>query len=151
MSNSQQQDFGILLNMAFNSFRESLERQLAKQGFEDIGAQYGYVFRCLAREPRNLRYIANQLKMTPQGALKIIKEMVSKGYVSREAHESDGRIKYLRLTPRASQAVACARRFHARYEMDLSQRLGSKSVQNARTVLEAISENSDSDSLLRPI
>jgi DNA-binding MarR family transcriptional regulator len=138
MSSPEPMDFGVLLNVAFVAFKEALDADLAAAGFDDIGTSFGYVFRLLAQAPCSLSELAAQLGMTSPGALKVVDDMVAKGYVSRSADADDRRVKRLELTDRGRAALARARSFHERYERALVQRLGKRQVADARNLLEAM-------------
>lgn len=138
MSTTEPQDFGVLLNLAFNAFKDALAADLAAAGFDDIGASFGYVFRLLDREPSNLSELALHLGMSAPGALKVVDDMVAKGYVARTADSEDRRIRRLALTDRGRAALKRARSFHARYESSLAKRLGARNVASTRAVLEAV-------------
>jgi DNA-binding MarR family transcriptional regulator len=138
MSSTAPLDFGVLLNVAFVAFKDALEADLAAAGFDDIGTSFGYVFRLLAEAPCNLSELAVQLGMTSPGALKVVGDMVAKGYVSRTADADDRRVKRLELTHRGHAALARARSFHERYERALAQRLGMRQVAATRKLLEAM-------------
>jgi DNA-binding MarR family transcriptional regulator len=131
-------DFGVLLNLAFGSFKAGLHAELARAGFDDVGPSFGYVFRLLATRPHNLSEVAGALAITAPGALKIVNDMVDKGYVERQAHAVDARQKLLALTPRARRAMTVARQYHARFEAALARRHGAGDAGAARRVLEAI-------------
>ncbi len=138
MSSSEPLDFGVLLNVAFVAFKEALDADLAAAGFDDIGTSFGYVFRLLAQAPCNLSELAMQLGMSSPGALKVVDDMVAKGYVSRSADADDRRVKRLELTDRGRAALGRARSFHEKYEQALVQRLGVRQVAAARKLLEAM-------------
>jgi DNA-binding MarR family transcriptional regulator len=144
-------DFGVLLNLAFGAFKSELHVALSRAGFDDIGSSFGYVFRLLADESRNLRDVAESLGMTAPGALKIVNDMVAKGYVERQEHAEDGRQKLLGLTPRARKAMRAAHAFHEEFEADLARRMGVRETQAARRLLEAIVSKADADSSASPI
>ncbi len=145
-------DFGVLLNLAFGAFKVRLHAKLAGAGFDDIGPSFGYVFRLLATEPGNLRGLAEALGMTAPGALKIVNDMVDKGYVERAEHAADARQKLLRLTPRAHAAMEVAHAFHLAFEAGLAERLGVREARAARRVLEAIVAASGEGAVaLRPV
>jgi len=131
-------DFGVLLNLAFGSFKAGLHAELARAGFDDVGPSFGYVFRLLATRPHNLSEVAGALAITAPGALKIVNDMVDKGYVERQAHAVDARQKLLALTSRARRAMTVARQFHAQFEAALARQLGTGDARAARRVLEAI-------------
>ncbi|WOB06110.1 MarR family winged helix-turn-helix transcriptional regulator [Piscinibacter gummiphilus] len=138
MSSPEPLDFGVLLNVAFAAFREALDADLAAAGFDDIGTSFGYVFRLLAEVPCNLSELAAQLGMSSPGALKVVDDMVAKGYVSRSTDADDRRVKRLALTARGRAALSRARAFHARYEQAVAERLGAREVAATRKVLEAM-------------
>jgi DNA-binding MarR family transcriptional regulator len=146
-------DIGILLNVAFGVFKRDLHRHLSGRGFDDVGPSFGYVFRLLGREAHNLQGIAAALGITAQGALKIVNDMVEKGYVKRRDDPDDGRVKWLELTDRAREAMAQARRFHQQYERGLVRRLGEAQVSAMRAVLEDIHEIAQAEGLadIRPL
>jgi DNA-binding MarR family transcriptional regulator len=114
-----------------------LHRHLAGRGFDDLGPSFGVVFRMLEQRELSLREVAARLGITPQGALKVVNDMVDKGYVVRSEHEADARIKPLGLTARGRAAIAEARRFHARFERDLGKQIGVKRTAALREALEA--------------
>ncbi len=143
MSSVEPLDFGVLLNVAFVSFKEALDADLAAAGFDDIGSSFGYVFRLLAQAPRNLSELASQLGMSAPGALKVVNDMVAKGYVARSADAEDRRVKRLELTGRGRAALGRARSFHEKYEEALVQRLGVRQVAAARKLLEAMAASHD--------
>lgn len=138
-------DFGVLLNLAFGAFKEQLHAELARVGFDDVGASFGYVFRLLAHEPTNLRDVARALRITAPGALKIVDDMVGKGYVERREHPGDARQKLLTLTPRARRAMAAAHKFHEQFERSLAARVGPRRASAARAALEAIVADAERD------
>jgi DNA-binding MarR family transcriptional regulator len=141
MSTGTSVDFGVLLNLAFGAFKGTLHDYLADQGFDDLGPSFGYVFRLLDAAPQNLRQLADALDITPQGALKIVNDMVDKGYVIRRDDVQDARSKQLLLTARATKAMAAARRFHAKFERDLASRIGEKHAIAARLAMEDIARH----------
>jgi DNA-binding MarR family transcriptional regulator len=138
MSSESPPDFGVLLNIAFNSFKNALEDDLAAAGFDDIGPSFGYVFRLLSDEACSLSELAQHLRMTSPGALKLVDDMVAKGYVSRTADVTDKRVKRLGLTARGRAALERAHAFHARCEQALVDRLGARRVAATRDVLSAL-------------
>jgi len=150
MSNASVLDFGVLLNIAFNSFKQALEEDLAEAGFDDIGLSFGYVFRLLSDESCSLSELARQLHMTSPGALKVVDDMVAKGYVLRTTDSTDKRVKRLGLTRRGRAALERAREFHARREQALADRLGSRRVAATREVLSALADAENGMRIHRP-
>jgi len=138
-------DFGILLHLAFARFKEALHAQMAKEGFDDLGTSFGFVFRALDGTALNLRGLAERLSISPQGALKIVDEMVAKKYVRRLADPDDKRATLLSLAPRGEKAIATAKRFHRCFEAELAERLGARRVADTRVVLAALAETATAD------
>jgi DNA-binding MarR family transcriptional regulator len=147
-------DFGILLALAFAGFVDQLRAALAARGYGDLNRSFGYVARVLAVEPLSLRQLAGRLQLTSQGALKIVDDMVARGYAERIPHPGDRRSTRLRLTRRGRAALAAARAFHRRYEADLARRIGRGRVaalRSALTELVALHERSGPPIALRPL
>lgn len=142
-------DLGIVLNLAFATFRSELDADLERAGFAGIGGSFGYVFRRLDEGPCSLSDLAKGLGMTAPGALKVIDDMEAKGYVERKADAVDRRVKLLSLTPRGTAALAHARGFHKKFEERLVKRLGPSKVAAMREVLEAIVAADSSDPIRR--
>ncbi|MBI3791092.1 MAG: MarR family transcriptional regulator [Gemmatimonadetes bacterium] len=147
-------DFGILLNVAYGRFKGRLHAHLRARGFDDLGPSHGYVFRALADGPLLLARLAERMGISPQGALKVVQDMVAGGYVAREADPDDARAKRLSLTPRGRRALAEARRFHARFERELARAAGATAVRDTRRVLSAMAAmaapDDDAPALPRP-
>ena len=106
----------------YQSFTDLLRTSLAKQGFDDLGGAYGYVFRALVDEEPSQRELALRLGITDQWMAKILSEMVERGYVERRPDPEDSRVKRLRLASRGKSALGAARRFHAAFEQQLGRR-----------------------------
>lgn len=152
MSSAKRVDFGILLHQAYASFKAGMQAHMRAAGYDDLGSSFGYVFRFLEPEPRNLSQVAEALEMTPQGALKIVDDMVAKGYLAREAYPNDRRVTLLRLTRRATAALSEARRFHHSFEQGLARRMGVRRAASLRAMLEELSADEGVDSTpLRPL
>ncbi len=135
-------DFGILLNLAFGAFKDALHASLAEQGFDDLGASFGYVLRTLEphAEGLSLKDLAAALGVTPQGTLKIVDDMVAKGYAARSTDPADTRVKRVRVAARGADLLRRAREFHRQFEQQLGRRLGSARVETTRKVLESLVE-----------
>jgi DNA-binding MarR family transcriptional regulator len=147
-------DFGILLALAFTGFVDQLRASLAAAGFDDLNRSFGYVARALAAEPLSLRQLAARLGITSQGALKIVDDMASRGYLARAPDPEDRRSSRLRLTERGEKALAAARAFHRRYEAGLVRRMGRRraaALRSALTELVALHERSGTPIALRPL
>lgn len=98
-----------------------MRADLARQGFDDLGRSYGYVFRVLGDGDRSLSELAGLLGMTLPGAGKIVDEMEARGYVERHPDRLDRRVKRLALSRRGRAALKAARAFHRDYERRLAK------------------------------
>ena len=108
------------------------------QGFEDIGPSFGYVLRSVAAAPLTLTELAAGLRLTPQGAAKIVDEMVAQRYLKRQVDSADARARRLHLAPRGERALRTARAFHADFEQRFAQQHGIKRAKALRSALEAL-------------
>jgi DNA-binding MarR family transcriptional regulator len=149
-------DFGILLGLAYQDFVAELNDHLARRGFTSVGASYGYVFRALVGQDLTTSQLAARLRITPQGAAKIVDEMAATGYVERQVDPGDRRAKVLRLTERGRGAVSAARAFHRDFERRLARRHGTAAAAAVREALTGIVERDATatdaaDRLLRPL
>ena len=137
MSSDRSTDLGVLLGLAYATFKERLHDHLAAHGYRDLGPSFGYVFRALDESALSLGELADRLEITPQGAHKLVAEMIERGYVDRMDDEHDARVRRLHLSTRGKAALRAARRFHAAAEQELVNELGQTKVAAARAVLEA--------------
>jgi DNA-binding MarR family transcriptional regulator len=138
MSTPKSLDLGIVLTLALATFKDRLHAHLAAAGYSDLGPTYGFVFRSLGERPLSLAELAGQLGITPQGALKIVAEMIERKYVQRGDDAADKRVRRLSLTARGRAALREARRFHARAERELIDQLGARALKSTRIVLAAL-------------
>jgi DNA-binding MarR family transcriptional regulator len=137
---SETHDLGVLLGTVYQQFLAKLQDHLEKEGFAGIGPSNGNVFRALLDKSLTTSQLAAQLRITPQGAAGIVRDMERGGYVEGRPDPSDGRLKRLYLTERGRAAIGEVRRFHREYERRLAKRNGAKQVKAMRAVLTATVE-----------
>ena len=141
-SDDDSTDLGVLLAIAYGAFKDRLHAHLESHGYDDLGPSFGYVFRALDESSPSLGELAERLEITPQGAHKLVAEMIERGYVERRDDEHDARVRRLHLSARGKAALRVARRFHATAEGELIKALGQAKVAAARAVLEAMASAS---------
>lgn len=154
LGDQEEVDFGILLALAYSAFVDELRAALAEQGYGDVHGSFGYVARALKAKDMTLRELADALRITSPGALKIVDDMEAHGYLVREDDPTDRRAKRLRLTPRGDAALTAARAFHRRFEAQVRARAGAEATKTLREVLGGIVEDREStgaEVALRPI
>ena len=148
------EDLGIQLGLAYAAFVDRLNAGMAEAGFDDVGATYGYMFRALAAGPSTLSALATGLRMTTQGAAKILDEMQGRGYVHRTPHPTDARSRQIELDRRGREALRTAHELHRRFEQELAAATGPTTTTELRRALAAIlaiGAVDPSSRLLRPI
>jgi DNA-binding MarR family transcriptional regulator len=131
-------DFGILLGLAYQSFVEELQTHMRARGFSDMGPSFGYVLRAVAAEPLTATQLGARLHLTPQGAAKIVDDMVRRGYLERRADPEDGRARLLVLATRGQLALRTARAFHRAFERRFARSYGADAAEAVRAALEAL-------------
>src|SRR5262245_59477919 len=119
-------DFGILLGLAYQQFVDALNAHLREVGFADLKPSFGYVIRAVDHEPLTATHLASRLHMTPQGAAKLIDELVDRGYIQRLADQTDRRARRLMLATRGEQLLKEARAFHHAFEKQFAERYGPR-------------------------
>ncbi len=147
-------DFGILLGLAYQAFVEQLHADLAAHGLTELGPAYGYVVRAIAASPGiQQRELAARLAITPQGAGKIVDEMVRRRFVKRVADPEDARAYQLQLGTRGEVLLERARAFHAAFERRLAKQHGAAEVAAMRRMLEEIAAETGAtaEGRLRPM
>jgi DNA-binding MarR family transcriptional regulator len=149
------EDFGILLGLAYQHFVEALNAHLSNRGFTDLGSSFGYLLRAVAAEPLTATQLAARLHLTPQGAAKIVEDMVCRDYLERRVDPFDGRARLLFLAPRGRRALRAARAFHRAFEADFAREHGADQARAVRAALEALIdadiERDAATRLLRPL
>jgi DNA-binding MarR family transcriptional regulator len=154
---ARQLDFGILLGLAYQYFVEELNAHLRTRGFADMGPSFGYVLRAVAAEPLTATQLGARLHLTPQGAAKIVDDMVRCGYLERRADPEDGRAKLLVLAARGELALRTARAYHRAFERRFARSYGADAARTVRAALEALlsdgaaGQREAAASVLRPL
>lgn len=144
-------DFGLLLGLAYEQFVVELHEHFTRAGFPELAGKssYGYVLRTLNEGGMTATKLGEGLGITPQGAAKLIDEMVAAGLVERRPDPQDRRAKLLFLSEAGQNALAEARAFHAKFERALVGEVGQAQVSAVRSTLETIAMRSDVSDLAR--
>jgi DNA-binding MarR family transcriptional regulator len=136
-------DFAALLAMSLHILTDNTRTHLHAAGFDDIRKPYGFIFRAIAKDGASINELAALLEVSKQAASKIVDDMTSAGYVSRDEHETDRRSKIVRLTERGRQAMQTARKANQELEAALEKRVGKTKMEAMRIVLETFASESD--------
>ena len=148
---SQAPDFALLVVGASRPVAERLNAAVAAAGIDDMRTPFGFVIRALARAPLGLTELAEYLGVTKQAAIKVVDEMESRGFVTREPHPTDRRAKVLALTPRGVAVRTAARNESRRMEAELRRSLGDADVDAMRRVLVRFAERHGDATGARPV
>jgi DNA-binding MarR family transcriptional regulator len=135
---SPNDDFGVLLALAYVTFIDELDGAMAAAGHPRFTRWFGFVLRAIEHDAASLRQLADRLEMSSPGALKVVDQMVDAGYLERRPSPHDGRVRTIAATIRGHEALAAARQFHAAFEARLATTLGAEAAGATRTALTAI-------------
>jgi DNA-binding MarR family transcriptional regulator len=136
-------DFAALLAMSLHVLTDRVRAQLHEAGFTDIKKPYGFIFRAIAKNGASINELAALLEVSKQATSKIVDDMSTAGYVTRDEHETDRRSKIVRLTERGRQAMQTARKANQELETKLEKRVGKTKMQAMRFVLETFASEGD--------
>ena len=122
--NDKQPDLAILLVGAARVVADRLGSAVEADGIAGVRTPYGYVIRALAERERTLTELAEMLDVSKQSAIKVVDEMEKRGFLTREPHAGDRRIKVLRLTAKGAAVRRAALAASRRMEAELRKELG---------------------------
>ena len=139
-----------LLSVATRALIDDLHERLADEGHPRMRLAYGYALVALDREPATTAALASALRMTKQGAAKLVTTLEELGYVTREAHPQDARAQLVALTARGQDLLTRSERIQRDLEGELAHRVGPRNARTMRRALEqATADREPRD--LRPI
>jgi DNA-binding MarR family transcriptional regulator len=135
MVNEIEPDLAIIIVGAARVIADHLGEAVARAGIGDMRPTFGYVIRALSDRDRTLTELAELLGVSKQAAIKVVDEMQARGFLTREPHPTDRRVKVLRLTDKARTVRRTALRASRRLERDLRRQLGDTDVDAMRRAL----------------
>jgi DNA-binding MarR family transcriptional regulator len=138
MANEIDSDLAILVVGAARVVADRLGDAVASAGIEDMRAPFGYVIRALADGDRTLTELAGLLGVSKQAAIKVVDEMEARGFLTREAHSDDRRLKVLRLTAKGRKVRRAALAASHEMEQELRAEIGDAAVGSLRDGLERL-------------
>ncbi|MGV9821177.1 MarR family winged helix-turn-helix transcriptional regulator [Nocardia xishanensis] len=133
-------DIPTLVMLTGEAVRDRVTEQMHAAGFADIRPAHGFVFQHLIDRSPTVGELAEQLGMTQQGASKLVVELESLGYVSRNSDPADHRVRRILLTERGTACITAARRARAEWQAALAERLGEPGIATLATGLAAFAE-----------
>ena len=115
-----------------------LHRRLSEQGFEDIRAGHGCVFRFVGPEGMRLTELSEEAEMTKQACGEVVDHLEALGYVERVPDPGDRRAKVIRLTATGLECQRAAARLFEEVEREWGERFGAARVELLRSLLAEI-------------
>lgn len=128
-------DVSALAMLTGEAARATITAAIHAAGFADVRPAHGYVFQRLIGARPTIGDIARDLGMTQQGASKLVVELETLGYVSREADPDDSRIRRVTLTRRGRDCIEAARAARADLQRALAERVGERRLATTTAVL----------------
>jgi DNA-binding MarR family transcriptional regulator len=130
------------LRRAWVGYRRRLDDEMAAAGFAGRRFPDGRVLRlCAGGAETTISQIGRELRITRQGASKIVASLRDRGYVTLTPSPTDRREKIVELTPRAVDFLAAHRKAARRIERQLRAEVGGEAFDSLRRLLEALGGN----------
>jgi len=121
-----------------------LDEEMRAAGFADRGFPDGRVLRmCTGQAETTVSQIGRELRITRQGASKIVAGLQDRRYVTLSPSATDGREKIVRLTPRALDYLATQRKAAHSIERELRTELGPGALAHVFRIADALSGDDD--------
>ena len=124
-----------LLSMAVAVGLDELHEELAAAGHPDLRPVHGFALNAVAGGARTASDLARALRMTKQGAAKIVTTLVGNGYLEPARAEGDARAKPLTLTSRGRSAIAASVAIQEQIERRWAASVGDEGVRAMRAGL----------------
>lgn len=131
-------DTGYLAQFAGHAWNEKVLEALHKKGHPKARTSHGFVFQHLITGPMSTSTLAVRMGISQQAASKQVAALMRLGYVSRIASPNDQRLKLLKLTKKAEDAIATGRAIRKDLEAKLKRKHGAEIVDAARALLAAM-------------
>jgi DNA-binding MarR family transcriptional regulator len=131
---------GALLRMPWEAVQAHMLHQLHTQGFSDFDASYLPVFGYPGPQGQRPSELAARLRVSKQALNHLLKQLEHRGYLTRQGDADDRRSKRIALTARGVEAATVIRAAVAEMEENWTQRLGRKSFQQLRTLLQELNQ-----------
>ena len=125
-----------LLSAATRALIDDLHERLAGEGHPRMRPAYGYALVALDQQPATTAALASALRMTKQGAAKLVAALEELGYVTREPHPQDARAQLVAVTVRGRDLLTRSERIQRELEAEWEQRVGPRNARTMRRALE---------------
>lgn len=120
---------GSALRHALAGYRRRMDQELSAAGFPERRFPEGRVLRmCADSASTTISDVGRALKITRQGASKIVAGLRQRGFIEVTPSAVDGREKILTLTPRAAAYLAALRDARDAIEARLRDEIGAGDI-----------------------
>lgn len=117
---------------------DGIQHGLAERGFGDVRPAHGFAFVRISAGDATVVDVAEHLGVTKQAASQLVKQLLHRGYLTREPDSRDGRSWLLRLTERGWACTRAAEDAAAETTAAWGARLGADGMPALRVALAAV-------------
>lgn len=139
--NNESVGLGPALRRAWVGYRLRLDAALAEAGFGDRGFPDGRVLRFCTQAERTIADIGRELRITRQGAGKVVTNLRERGYVTLAPSPADGREKIVTPTSKAIAYLSAQADAAAEIERQLRDQLGPEGFTALAALTDALTED----------
>jgi DNA-binding MarR family transcriptional regulator len=107
---------------------DGIHAGVVARGFDDIRPTHGFAFVLLSHGGATVSELAGHLGVTKQAASQLVDELVSKGYVQRQAHPEDARARLVVLSRKGWNCTRAAEAAAADLIHDWTKTLGAQRI-----------------------
>jgi len=134
----KERSWGKIISMLKRHFETWAMDNLACHGYEDFKMGYMPLLMNIHPEGTTNTELAKRARITKQAMSKVVKELISLGYVATESHGSDKRSSMIYLTTRGKKLVVSSRQKISELEEEYKALLGKKKFEELKETLGCI-------------
>lgn len=143
---NKEKGWGKILSHLKRQFDGWATAGLIAHGYNDFKMGYMPLLANIQPEGITNNELAKKARVTKQAMSKVVKELVSLGYVETETHGEDKRSSVVFLTPKGKKLVIAARQKVSSLEQEYEKLLGKKKFTELKEMLIAIIRYEDEKS-----
>lgn len=117
---------------------DHIHRGVAERGFADVRPAHGFVFVRISAGDATLVDVASHLGVTKQAASQLVKQLVERGYVTRQPDARDGRARLLVLTERGWACTHAADQAAQELADRWEGKVGAKTMNSVRRTMRSL-------------
>lgn len=133
---------GLLLHIPYRYLEEHILQALADRGLP-ISAAQARVFQRIGPAGSRPVDLASATGLTKQSVGFLLDQLEAAGYITRESHPADGRVRLAKVSPRGARLVAESLPIIERAEQEWADLLGAEEYARLRRSLAVLSAHTD--------